>query len=228
MKTCSKCGESKPLEDFNKNRAIKDGLDGKCRKCKKAYNFANKERNAATNTAWATANKGRKKETNSLWHTANKEKVAVKVLAWRLANLDRKAAQSVAWRQANRERNNSNQLAWAAANKEKVAATKASYAKANPEKRIQSQALRRARNMSNGVKLVTGNEIATITAMPCTACGVAGPSQVDHIVPINRGGAHTIGNLMPLCPSCNASKCDLLYIEWKYSNRPQAKKVFAA
>jgi len=148
--------------------------------------------------------------------------------AWTEANKDRAAAKAAAWKAANRDRVAANNAAWKIANPEKVSIKKAKWASANPEKRAASKHRRRALTASNGVNAVTTAETAEIIAMPCTACGVAGPSQVDHIIPIARGGAHSIGNLMPLCRSCNASKCDMLYIEWKHSKRPQARKVFAA
>lgn len=34
MKLCSKCGETKPLDGFAKDRSASDGLQGSCRKCK--------------------------------------------------------------------------------------------------------------------------------------------------------------------------------------------------
>lgn len=37
LKQCSKCGEHKPLFDFTKNRASKDGLQHRCRVCDKEY-----------------------------------------------------------------------------------------------------------------------------------------------------------------------------------------------
>lgn len=36
MKTCSKCQEKKPYEDFHKNKATKDGYQGWCKVCLKA------------------------------------------------------------------------------------------------------------------------------------------------------------------------------------------------
>jgi hypothetical protein len=36
-KNCNRCFTDKPCEDFNKNRAMKDGLQGYCRVCSKAY-----------------------------------------------------------------------------------------------------------------------------------------------------------------------------------------------
>lgn len=37
---------------------------------------------------------------------------------------------------------------------------------------------------------------------------------LDHVFPLARGGRHTIGNLLPACPSCNASKGNKTLTEW--------------
>ena len=38
MKTCSRCGESKVLDEFNKNKSKPDGLSHHCKDCRKYYN----------------------------------------------------------------------------------------------------------------------------------------------------------------------------------------------
>jgi len=40
----------------------------------------------------------------------------------------------------------------------------------------------------------------------CAKCGSSEKIQIDHIVPISRGGTNHITNLQPLCSHCNASK----------------------
>ena len=183
MKTCSKCGESKPLEAYNKRKSATNGLQSQCRQCQIAWNTANKERKNDLDKVWRADNKEGTKQYDVLYRELNRDIVRKKKSVWRREN------------------------------PHKVAASTARY---------------RTRRSDNGVRLVYYTEIAAIAAMPCTACGAAGPSEVDHIIPLARGGSHSIGNLMPLCKSCNASKNDLLYIEWKYSARPQALKAFAA
>lgn len=42
-----------------------------------------------------------------------------------------------------------------------------------------------------------------------------GPHQIDHIVPVGRGGRSTLDNLSVACGPCNASKRDRLLSEWK-------------
>ena len=198
MKTCSKCGESKPLEGFHKNKSRRDGLQTYCRKCVQVTTLANKER------------------------------IRVTTLAWRETNKEKHRATSLAYRAANKNHKSTTVAAWAAANRERRAATNAAYVKAHPEKSLEAKFRRRALKANNGVNLVTSAETAGIIAMPCTACKAPSPSEIDHIIPLARGGSHTIGNLMPLCPSCNRSKNDMLYTEWKHSSRPQALKAFAA
>lgn len=52
MKTCATCKESKPETEFQKNRARKDGLHGKCRKCQKDYFARWREKNPDYHSAW--------------------------------------------------------------------------------------------------------------------------------------------------------------------------------
>jgi len=38
---------------------------------------------------------------------------------------------------------------------------------------------------------------------------------MDHVVPLIRGGRHSVGNIIPACRSCNSSKGGKFIIEWK-------------
>jgi hypothetical protein len=40
----------------------------------------------------------------------------------------------------------------------------------------------------------------------CLGCGANAKLEVDHVVPLSRGGTNWIQNLQPLCRTCNASK----------------------
>jgi len=50
----------------------------------------------------------------------------------------------------------------------------------------------------------------------CAYCGSPGPVQIDHVVPLARGGRHSIGNVLPACAGCNISKHAALLAEWRY------------
>lgn len=48
----------------------------------------------------------------------------------------------------------------------------------------------------------------------CEYCG--GPCETtDHVVPLSRGGANTLDNLVPACLWCNSSKGSKLLSEWE-------------
>ena len=56
-KQCTKCNEIKPLQEFNKKAAAKDGLQYQCRECHKKYCQKNKERIALKAKQWRADNK---------------------------------------------------------------------------------------------------------------------------------------------------------------------------
>ncbi len=49
----------------------------------------------------------------------------------------------------------------------------------------------------------------------CAYCGAdASSMQKDCVQAISRGGRYTLGNVVPGCPSCNASKCNAEVTTW--------------
>ena len=57
MKTCSKCKEEKPLDQFNRHRSRKDGRQAYCKACRKAY--AASEKGKATIAKYNASDKRR-------------------------------------------------------------------------------------------------------------------------------------------------------------------------
>ncbi len=53
----------------------------------------------------------------------------------------------------------------------------------------------------------------------CAYCQVKftddNPPQQDHIIPVSRGGAHTLGNVAPACRKCNRHKGDKTLTEYQ-------------
>lgn len=63
----------------------------------------------------------------------------------------------------------------------------------------------------------------------CAYCGeITLSPHMDHIVPINKGGRHGIGNILPACLKCNISKHDKLLVVWKYARTRNAPFVRAS
>ena len=97
MKTCTKCGESKPLAEFSKKCTSPDGKRSHCKKCDgdrarlwradkqehlrsyhAAYRGANRDKRNAYNKAYSSANRDKVNALNTAWCAANPEKVRVK------------------------------------------------------------------------------------------------------------------------------------------------------
>ena len=56
----------------------------------------------------------------------------------------------------------------------------------------------------------------------CTYCGFPAV-EVDHIVPVSRGGGVALANLAPACTDCNAEKRDQTVAEWAASRRANGR-----
>lgn len=52
----------------------------------------------------------------------------------------------------------------------------------------------------------------------CAFCKTKERLEVDHIIPISKGGKNTIDNLQPLCKSCNSSKSNKILSQENIKN----------
>ena len=125
------------------------------------------------------------------------------------------SAKNRAWAARNRDRERERTRHWAQKNKDKVVGYTLKWQKKNLDKCRNNAAARRARKKENGVFQITDQERKALLAGPCVACGLTENIHIDHIIPISRGGRHSVGNLQSLCASCNISKSDMLLVEWR-------------
>lgn len=106
---------------------------------------------------------------------------------------------------------------WREANVDKTAKIMRAYYENNREQFARRRAERRAR-VATDARLVTESDWAQLVARHdgrCAYCSTVAPLTRDHVIPLARGGRHSIGNLLPACRRCNASKGALLLIEWR-------------
>lgn len=73
--------------------------------------------------------------------------------------------------------------------------------------RAYRNAIQRLRVKAGGI-ISAEMRSAVLDGKSCTHCGASERLEVDHIVPVSKGGKTEISNLQPLCRSCNASKGD--------------------
>jgi 5-methylcytosine-specific restriction endonuclease McrA len=116
----------------------------------------------------------------------------------------------------NRERKKNYDFVYRQVNKERIAKVSRKYHVSNPERARDAAHRRRSIQMNNGSFKIYKKELFKIYNSPCFYCGSLNKITIDHIVPISRGGAHSIGNLVAACAFCNGSKHNKLLVEWKY------------
>lgn len=104
---------------------------------------------------------------------------------------------------------------WQKNNPDKVRAATRDYFIRHPEVKRLHEQKRRAQKNNNGVFTILEKDIVKLIKESCVKCGSKQNITMDHIVPLSRGGVHSIGNLQPLCRSCNASKGSKTMMEWR-------------
>lgn len=197
QKTCSKCGEAKPLDCFDKNRQSKDGRFSHCKECRSEYRAANRERIRAYNAEWRAQN-------------------ADYFAEYRAANAQRRSDYSRRWRQANLERARIVSRAWYQANKEQKLEKGRAWFQANPERRREFTLRRLARKRAATVGVIDLDALWVQQGGICPLCGLEidkslmGPDplskSLDHILPLSKGGAHSQDNVQWTHLRCNLMK----------------------
>lgn len=114
------------------------------------------------------------------------------------------------WQRGGRDKEAARRRAreWARRNRNKMRAREKEWARLHPDALRRRQHRRRARERG-----ATGDwtpaEWAHLVASyggTCAYCGRKAPLTVDHRVPLFRGGANSIDNILPACSPCNKRK----------------------
>jgi 5-methylcytosine-specific restriction endonuclease McrA len=191
MKLCRTCNTEKSLDLFGNDKKSKDGKKNKCNSCHNDYmkSYYWKHREILAAKALAHHYK--------IQSVANEKRRLN-----RLKNLDKQMAHSRQWQKDNKEAAKAIKANWRHKNREVV--------KANKDKRNQ---LEKASNLPS-------KYIAELRRKPCNYCGnyYEGKMHIDHVIPISKGGLHTIENLVSSCATCNLSKSDKLLTKWLKTN----------
>lgn len=214
-KTCSKCGQVKPLAEFRKMH----GKDGQpCLMCHREANAKWRAENAgkmqAARDAWLAKpeNKARHKETERQRYQRDKTRIVSVQKVYLKNNRDKR----LEWRRRNYRAN---------IGKERLRSKR--YKLEHPDRvrktmthwRINHRDSAREYDNRRRSKLM-GCEINDFTARQwrelkekynhrCAYCGkISEHLQQDHVIPISKNGNHTLSNIVPACKSCNCKKKD--------------------
>lgn len=185
-KSCASCGPTvgpKPISAFNRDKRRPDGLLCYCRDCLKIRNaqryVANREKIQDRNRRWGAENKARVSQVGRAYYAANKAKVLAK-------RRERQAADPEAVRTYFRE-----------------------YARRNKVRKTDAVIDRRARKRNQFVERVYRKKVHARDSGACYLCGNPVTLQemnVEHVVPLSRGGLHGYANVRTSCSGCNTRK----------------------
>lgn len=108
---------------------------------------------------------------------------------------------------------------WQLEHRDRRNAAKRRYRANHPESDINAAAKRRIRMGDSIITKTQWLEIMALWEWKCAYCFTSLSDHkirtLDHVVPLVRGGKHRITNLVACCRSCNLSKKDHLFSEWR-------------
>lgn len=188
-KTCTKCGEAKPISEYYKQKHGKYGVRSRCISCTL--------------------------QENKEWDTKNPTQRAAISLRWQVNNPDKNREKSRAWAEANKLK----KKLYYEQNKKRILTYSSTWAKSNRDRLNVRDRNRRARiRNAEGTHTAQDiqSQLETQDGY-CAYCGVDLEStgyHTEHIRPLNKGGRNDIINLVCTCPTCNTSKQDKTLPEW--------------
>jgi len=136
-----------------------------------------------------------------------------------LENRDKKIATACDWQRSNKKRKSQ----YDRYRRDTLPKRKRPPSVEDPETRRMISSKRRASKRSQGAYLVSKRDLARALLRSDNRClygaeefTVENPLEWDHVIPIARGGTHSIGNLVPACRRCNRNKHVKFISEWRH------------
>ena len=189
LKKCNKCQTERLVSEFHKDKSKEDGLRTICKECTKIYHKDYEIQNKEYRKNYSIVNKSRKALNNKIWRLAN-------------------------------EGYNQNYYrAYRAANRERLKELSRKYYKtlAGKNSRMRNNHKRRALKRSALVENFSPLDVFLRDKYRCQICGVKTRPDyknpyhpkypnLDHIIPLSKGGEHSMKNTQCLCFQCNTTK----------------------
>jgi len=205
-KTCSKCGQDKPLTEYNRNKPGKDGYLSRCRLCNKGISQGLKNKNPEMYE--------RQLERARKYKSLNKESIKLSKQAWDEANREHIQTYNKSKYDSDIEQSRARAKSYRQANPEKVKEASRKWQLNNPEKhraiKLKLHAKRRAIKKNALPAWANQTKIAEFYKEAIRLTAVTGiPYHVDHIIPLlgkNVCGLHVEGNLQVITADENIRK----------------------
>jgi len=202
-KTCCRCRKVLSLDSFGSHKRYKDFKQPSCLICAAEYRQSWKQKKLEVDPDYFNRESRERR-------AKNPEKVRAYKNEWRSNNLD--TSRESARKSAQKSR---------LENPEKHLEYQRNYRIKNKEKSVINKQIRRIRVYKGGSFLIFDIELKRLYGMPCVYCGSKDNIEIDHVLPLSRGGRNSIGNMQPLCMTCNRSKGNKTMMEWRLRKMKQ-------
>jgi 5-methylcytosine-specific restriction endonuclease McrA len=185
-----------------------------CRQCGRdasaRHYYKNREAELLRAAEWRLKNPEKYKSSYEGWRLRNKSRCSSVCAAWHKNNSLKRKIQMKRWRLLNKDKIDQHSLRTRLKNKEIIAERIKAWNAKNPEKVRMHAINRRHRTLSAGGKLsrdiVRNLYILQRGLCPCCGQSLGDKFDVDHIVPISKGGANIDSNIQLMRRKCNNFK----------------------
>jgi len=222
-KLCPKCKRILDVIMFAKDMTRVDCLQGLCKKCKKDYKIKNKKKIQEQGKLYYSENKEgiliRQKQSyddgRNKYHKQYYEKNKKSILE------DRKE-----YRINNSIKIKTYKQEYYFINKEIIDIKNKKYHKENPDVCRKAYQIRKSKKLSLPATLTVPqwNQIKKDFNYDCAYCGKELKLTQEHFIAVSKGGGYELGNILPICKSCNSSKQNSDFFEWYHRQKYYNKK----
>lgn len=198
---------------FYKNNQQSDGLTGKCRDCMMiirkawdhAYNLTEKAKVVAARYYYSEKGQTTKKIYRKAYKPTPKQRERYRIAGKRHEKEERYKA-----RRKRYDRSAKGRATKAALNKRYARTDKGRFSKRKTD-------IKRKHRIGATDCTLTRDQWLEIKERfdnMCAYCGkTSGRLEMDHVIPLSKGGAHTATNIIPSCRTCNARKGSRLLLK---------------
>jgi 5-methylcytosine-specific restriction endonuclease McrA len=127
---------------------------------------------------------------------------------WIKRNPERAREAMRRWRSRHPADHSEDSRAYYKRHRERLARYFSEYQRTHPDLRRRLAARRRARKLEAVGSFSVAEWLALVELWGgrCAYCGDPAPLEIDHRVPLSRGGTNSIENILPACGPCNRRK----------------------
>lgn len=227
-KRCSTCEIVKPISEFYKNKSAKDGFQNCCKSCTSLYGKRHYKNNKhvvlETHAKYRETHKNELNQKSREKYIKNREYNSERKRVDRQLRPEIYKARTLRYNTTNREMIRAKARAKYWGNRGNIVRVSNTQYTFNPQRYISVQ-LRRAKKRGLPAEYTYQDWLDTLKywGNRCVVCNSEHSIEMDHWIPLNdidNCPGTVVGNIIPLCASCNRSKGHLDALSWLLKYNP--------